>query len=181
MSCLLSFHGRCAGPASVRKFSQSLTAGRIADAAGAALLIFRRAIVLSPLPFLASEVLGIISRSATLLCPVHYFLLGLGYDRLLEKIALRGECREDLAMMGWTVCSGLILLMYENKRSMFWTNSGGSWLNGMFGKSFMICLATRNLEKLTPLFSSSASTYLRICTSFASASLPKRFLPSSTE
>src|SRR5204862_6156065 len=101
--------------------------------------------------------------------------------RVLEKMGMREEGREDLAMIGWAVCSGLSLLMYKNKRSMFWTNSGGNWLNGMFGKSFMICLATRNLEKLTPLFSSSASTYLRICTSFASALLPNRFLPSSPE
>src|SRR5213596_3466598 len=64
---------------------------------------------------------------------------------------------------------------------MLWTKSVGSWLNVTFGKSFMICLATRNLEKLTPLFPSSASTYLRTCTSFARVSLPSRFLPSSPE
>ena len=73
MSCFLTFHGVC-GPTSVRKFSQSLTARNIADATGAALLVFRRGVVFSPLPFLASEILGIIGQSATLLYPIHYFV-----------------------------------------------------------------------------------------------------------
>src|SRR6266487_952869 len=141
-----------------------------------------RSIVFSSFPFATPETLDAISRSATPFYPIHYrVVFVVAYDRLLEKIALKGEWRGDLAMIGSAVCSGLILLMYENKRSMFWTKSRGSWLNVTFGKSFMICLATRNLEKLTPLFPSSASTYLRTCTSFARVSLPSRFLPSTPE
>jgi len=69
----VSFHGRSPASFHLGNSARASQSGILQIWAGVALLVFVEQIC-SPLPFLASEVLGMISRPARLLYPAYYFV-----------------------------------------------------------------------------------------------------------